>query len=874
MDELAAYHPIACLFYPNNCENNFRESCSEYNLAVFPGHYWPLRSYTYTGSVQALIYFPLFRLFQNPWSARFLGLLLLAAQSLVLSKIAKVPSSVLFLILLLFFPYSFCHIVDDSPISLHCFLVFAIVMMIEVYYESKPLRSAILIGFLVFVGIASKLTFFWLIPALTLYALRRLFVMHLSQKISRPRLILSLAAVLSSGLIPSLLLLFAKDRAGNPYRSVLNLYVQDTVSVWTKMNSLSGSIFNAFQSAERIFPAYNYDTRPWCLLGSVIITLLLIFLCLSQIYRKKHGKYPLTVNLLANPVVFALMAFLLTYMFIADRGLVAHHIILAFPFLLIAIASALSDIVHSSKKRFVFGSATLLIFALSLYIPCWARLFSLIPMWENDKSRFEIQKVLSNEYLSSQYAYIIVDWGMYYLQSLYGNRNQMVLYIEPFDSQQHIEQIRNVLRKTHRKALFVFASPGSASDLDLIRKNFKLVPVPGAPILERWQALMEPPAPNFHYHEPIHIIRLNSHWKVWTHTEINNRIEFRTDRGIIRNKPSLKLVNHENNHSMFYQDVSIKGGRVYKISGWIRTKEVGDKNQSMRDPGASLGIKDTKIRSIGITGTKPPEKVAFYVKTLADQIFLTVACQLGSLHFPSVGTAWFDDVQVEEIHDGVDNQNVYEMGNLVQNPGFEIPLTLDDSWQTNACVMDPGFTEFRFDISKSHRGNGSALIDNRLDNDSRLVQEVNVLPNQVYRVSGWISTSNIHPTDPRNKREIGACLCIEDTEIHSRDFTGTHPWQYVEFLVRTTSEQTTLPIACRLGYWSSVMRGKAWFDDISVVPATGNNYQEIQIYGQEAPVFSHRSVMAVILGITVSLWIGGAYLHIKKRKKSTPKNLS
>lgn len=73
---------------------------------------------------------------------------------------------------------------------------------------------------------------------------------------------------------------------------------------------------------------------------------------------------------------------------------------------------------------------------------------------------------------------------MYYYQSLYGPRNQAVIYIEPFDDQHDLNTIQNIKNITGKKVLFISIGtttiPGVAStersDWEFINSQFDLVP--------------------------------------------------------------------------------------------------------------------------------------------------------------------------------------------------------------------------------------------------------------------------------------------------------------------------------------------------------------------------------------------------------------
>jgi len=124
MDEFSQYHALGCSYYPNNIYNSFREGCEALDLAPIPNHYYPLRSFEYTGSVFGLIYYPLFKLWPSPYSARFWGLLMLAVQALLIRKVFKINFILAYLSLLCFMPYAFQHLVDTGAVYFHTLSAF------------------------------------------------------------------------------------------------------------------------------------------------------------------------------------------------------------------------------------------------------------------------------------------------------------------------------------------------------------------------------------------------------------------------------------------------------------------------------------------------------------------------------------------------------------------------------------------------------------------------------------------------------------------------------------------------------------------------------------------------------------------------------
>jgi dolichyl-phosphate-mannose-protein mannosyltransferase len=155
--------------------------------------------------------------------------------------------------------------------------------------------------------------------------------------------------------------------------------------------------------------------------------------------------------------------------------------------------------------------------------------------------------------------------------------------------------------------------------------------------------------------------------------------------------------------------------------------------------------------------------------------------------------------------------NSEQVINLLKNPGFEtLTDTMPSQWETNAWITDENVTRFHISNDHPHSGNFYVVIENYGENDSRFIQRVEVKPDTVYRISGWIKTENV------GTAHTGANITIlQDYYIdHSDDVTGTSDWQYVEFYILTKKDQRDLLVAARLGGFGEVNTGKACFDDL------------------------------------------------------------
>ncbi len=171
-----------------------------------------------------------------------------------------------------------------------------------------------------------------------------------------------------------------------------------------------------------------------------------------------------------------------------------------------------------------------------------------------------------------------------------------------------------------------------------------------------------------------------------------------------------------------------------------------------------------------------------------------------------------------------------------------------DRWDTNA-----GVTEF---LWKGPAGSepGQAGIRNTKPNDARFVQDVHVKEETWYRIAGKIRTENV------GQASIGAYLSLMEGFQNSQDIKGSMAeWQPVELWVKTEKWQDRLTLALRLGGYSSLNTGEAWFSDITVEPVSGpppnakNVFQPATGGGGFAPLSLWALILLLGL-ITGALW--------------------
>lgn len=467
MDEFLSYHTLASHYYHLNKLNTFREGANAYDLVPFPNLYLPLRSFGYVGIVHDIIYYPLFKLWPSPYSARFLGLIMLIIQAYFINKIFKINILISFIFLLSCMPYVFQHLVDTGPVTFHltsifciCYLAHRWVVHIKNGY-SNSWRYPLVIGLILFLGIWAKLAYFFILPAIIILIFYYIISSEISFK-NQPMskiLIRDLSILFGIAAILSFILLFAQQPDGSRYFRVvtnekgINFF---KFNVWIEQVKQFATFFlNPLKSAHRVFIIKNSITLKGFFLCSVMIAL--IYSGIWQLRLKKEKVSFIILNI-------SLFFLTLLLMSVNSRVWAMHHIVLSFPFLILALFYIYSKLRNNRIVLFLISLAIIINF--NLY-------FDLGSLKYKDHDHPSKQKIntLVNKKFSGQYVFIVIDWGMYYLKALYGEKKQCVLYMEPLVENEQIVQIKKILDKTQRKAVFIGRSD-SVSDLQLIKREF------------------------------------------------------------------------------------------------------------------------------------------------------------------------------------------------------------------------------------------------------------------------------------------------------------------------------------------------------------------------------------------------------------------
>lgn len=146
----------------------------------------------------------------------------------------------------------------------------------------------------------------------------------------------------------------------------------------------------------------------------------------------------------------------------------------------------------------------------------------------------------------------------------------------------------------------------------------------------------------------------------WTSGSWDNNGKFSwVDNQKQTGKKSVCIENGTPTDSRYKQQISVKGNTVYLLSCWVKTENVG-----MQNIGANLSVEGLFVISPDVKGTSGEwKKVELYGRTAKGQENLTVTVGLGGYGSLNSGTAWFDDISVEELKSVPANTKVVNLFN-------------------------------------------------------------------------------------------------------------------------------------------------------------------------------------------------------------------
>lgn len=484
MDEFLVHAQLARFSHPGSELNTFRESPLKYDL--MPTGIWswlpllPLLCYEYVGSFPGLLYAPLYALFPEPWSARFIGICLLAIQGWAIAKLVGISWRWSFLMLVLCMPYTYQHIVDFGQLSLQTTSVFLVLLLLRAWASKLHERRAawlypVLAGALLFLCFWTRPSYIAILVPLLLVMLHTVIIAWRSG-VKRGTLLFHVALCTLTFSVPTHLLFTATYPTGRSYYESLRSVglSDDRYSIFRIIINtllLMTEHLTQLASTTKVIQQFPEGLSRWV---SSIFWFLVALVLWQGSSNKAHGSndrqgLPRPTRAIDGYLFLAMVSAILVGFFEVSWAM--HHVILIFPFLLLAFALAAKY--FKFHQHHFFSSLVLSAIAISnLY------LYSLIPhippFPDRLRNASEFNRYI-NEHFSKDRVVAVIDWGFYYTKALYGPKDQVVVWP---DSPEEIQKTLSLSRSINRTPIFIGLRTSRPSLERTLGKTLAIEPIP------------------------------------------------------------------------------------------------------------------------------------------------------------------------------------------------------------------------------------------------------------------------------------------------------------------------------------------------------------------------------------------------------------
>jgi hypothetical protein len=179
------------------------------------------------------------------------------------------------------------------------------------------------------------------------------------------------------------------------------------------------------------------------------------------------------------------------------------------------------------------------------------------------------------------------------------------------------------------------------------------------------------------------------------------------------------------------------------------------------------------------------------------------------------------------------------VGNLLMNGDFSRGSGGSvDQWRTEAWNQAPEYT--RYSWTHPAKGGGEVSVENMKPNDARYLQNLTLGP-------GWYRFSVMARTQQVGVGAQGATLSIMEDGVASADLRGTQNWQRLLFYLKIPARGSDVEVGCRLGGYSSLNTGHAFFRDAEAI--------QVASPGDDGPRFDLAAIRKAANGAPIGhLW--------------------
>jgi hypothetical protein len=425
MDMASHYHPLACLHFPLSYFNTLIEPCNRSYVLDVHGWFDLRRASTYQGFFPSFWYYPLYLVWNDYHSLFLINSIYLILGVIALSWFARIDFWIAFIVFggNAFVQYLILY--DYALLGTVPFIMFMVPALIAYAVETKTtgrgIAAGILAGILVFAVFETKPVFVYLFPCTAL-----LLIMRWRQErweLNRFYRILPgalLAALLAGILLTSL------TSSGQPYWRVLLGY--------TKYNADPSPYFQRFwhiidaywlRFPNSAAPTYSESSDmallKWRGTKELLVTIPFWLCALCFVYLGRRGSRILlftAASLLAAGILHSLQ---LANVYNAYH---ANHMAPGIFYAVAAVAVAAHAAFQVRRKATSFVLAMLML----SQIACAIYMVNVPAAHRASPEIAPLITYLDRSGINSRYLTLHYDWGTYYLDAVYGPRDQVVMF--------------------------------------------------------------------------------------------------------------------------------------------------------------------------------------------------------------------------------------------------------------------------------------------------------------------------------------------------------------------------------------------------------------------------------------------------------------
>jgi len=176
-------------------------------------------------------------------------------------------------------------------------------------------------------------------------------------------------------------------------------------------------------------------------------------------------------------------------------------------------------------------------------------------------------------------------------------------------------------------------------------------------------------------------------WTTWVWNYQNGVVEFKVEQeGAQSGQYYVTIENREARDARYLQEVTVSPNSYYKLSGWIKTENVG--NDVL---GANLSLEGVTTYSKDIRGTVDEwQYTELYIKTGENVETIKVSLGLGGYGNLNTGKASFDNVMLEKVDNVPDGARCV----IVENPDNTSSDSSEDDQKNSTGSTQGKYTWF------------------------------------------------------------------------------------------------------------------------------------------------------------------------------------